>query len=191
MLIPMIGWRAMVEIEAAPLEGEPWTLAFDGIGTIRFETWRVGFGRLSAPVWGSSRAALEASGGTWQARVAGLLSRRIVATDTVGALAARFTPKLLSRGGNVEVGAWTYTLGATGRRYVLREREAELVTVCPSASSRRPLTVTLADPRAIDPLLVLFAAFVAHRLAAKEEAARSTPSWRNSSDTMPGTSGWV
>jgi len=56
-------------------------------------------------------------------------------------------------------------------RYALAEGETELFTIEGKGWSKRPVKLSLADPTAIDPGLLLFAAFVVRGLAEDASSA--------------------
>ena len=59
-------------------------------------------------------------------------------------------------------------------RYALKDGERELAVLEGRSWGKRPVRVAVDDPSAVDPLLLLFAAFVARRLA--EDAASAATS---------------
>jgi hypothetical protein len=61
-------------------------------------------------------------------------------------------------------------------RYLLSEDDRDLVLLDAKGWGRRPVKITLADPQAIEPGLLLFAAFVVHQLAGDANTAASTGS---------------
>src|SRR4051812_35341815 len=58
-------------------------------------------------------------------------------------------------------------------RYALAEGERELVLIDGKSWGRRPVKVTLADPTAIEPGLLLFAAFIVRQLAVSADSTSS------------------
>jgi hypothetical protein len=58
-------------------------------------------------------------------------------------------------------------------RYALADRERELGLIDGKSWGRRPVKVTLADAAAIEPGLLLFAAFIVRQLAVNADSASS------------------
>lgn len=83
----------------------------------------------------SRSATAEAGGTTWQIMRRGLWRRGVTATDVLGTVVGEFEPRSLRRGGTLR---W---------------------------AGKRPVRITLDDPGAVEPGLLLFAAFVVRGLA--------------------------
>jgi hypothetical protein len=134
--------------------------ALEGVGTLRLEGWT------------SRRATAEAAGGSWQMARTGFWKNTINATDGFGSAVGEFEPRTLRRGGRLTWGGRELTLRPASvfrERYALADGERELVLLDGKSWGRRPVRVTLEDPSAIEPGLLLFAAFVVRGLA--EDAA--------------------
>ena len=123
------------------------------------------------------RATLDAAGRSWQAGPVGFWKRRIEATDAAGSPVAEFEPRSVRRGGILRVGDRELQITPASRwkeRYALKDGERELAVLEAKSWGKRPVRVAVDDPSAVDPLLLLFAAFVARRLA--EDAASAATS---------------
>jgi hypothetical protein len=97
------------------------------------------------------------------------------ATDAAGTAVGSFEPRTPRRGGAVRWDARELTLlpPKLGReRYVLASGDRELAILDGGGRNPRPVTVTVEDPGAIEPGLLLFAAFLVRGFAAAAEAAR-------------------
>jgi len=126
----------------------------------------------------SSSATAEADGVSIQFTHRGLWQRAIEATDAAGAVIGEFLPRDIRRGGTLRWRGRELTLTPVSHlreRYALAEAGRELAVLDGRGWGRRPVAVSVDDPDAIDHQLLLFAAFVVHRLAAKAgEAAGAT-----------------
>jgi hypothetical protein len=69
-----------------------------------------------------------------------------------------------------------HPVSAFRERYVLSENDRDLVLLDGKGWGRRPVKITLADPGAIDPGLLLFAAFVVDQLATNSSNGSSAGS---------------
>ena len=91
------------------------------------------------------------------------------ATDGAGAVVGEYAPQgALRRGGLVRWAGRELELRAASRwreRYALAGGDRELAVFDGKGWGKRPVNVTLDDPRVIEPGLVLFAAFVERGLA--------------------------
>jgi hypothetical protein len=139
----------------------------DGVGSLRLEGW------------GRRRATLDAAGRSWQATPVGFWKRRVEATDAAGSPVAAFEPRSVKRGGVLRVGGRELRIEPASKwkeRYALKDGERELVVLEAKSWGKRPVRVAVEDPSAVDPLLLLFAAFVARRLAEDAAAAATSAS---------------
>ena len=137
----------------------------DGVGSLRLEGWS------------RRRATLDAAGRSWQAAPVGFWKRRVEATDAAGSPVAEFEPRSVRRGGVLRVGARELQIAPASRwteRYALKDGDRELAVLEAKGWGKRPVRVAVDDTAAVDPLLLLFAAFVARRLA--EDAASAATS---------------
>ena len=142
--------------------------ALAGIGTVRLE------GLFS------NTATAEAGERRWRFERRGLWHRIIQAADAEGAVVGEFAPRDIRRGGTVRWGERELALrpvSALRERYSLGEGDRNLVLLDGKGWGARPVKISLAEPDAVEPGLLLFAAFVVHRLAASagdSSAAGST-----------------
>jgi hypothetical protein len=151
---------ADLELKRAPRERRLYLL--DGVGTLRLE----GFAARSA------RA--EAGAESWRFGRRGFWRRAIQATDALGSVVGEFEPRTLRRGGAVTWAGRELALRPASswrERYALADRDCELALLDGKGWGRRPVKITVADPDAVDPGLLLFAAFVVRGLAADASSA--------------------
>lgn len=154
-----------LELRRAPSDRRLYSLA--GAGTLRLE------GLL-----GSRATAVSAAGDTWRFATRGLLQRTIEATDPVGDLVGEFHPRDILGGGALRWQARELALrpaSALRERYVLRDGGGGLLRIDGKGWGRRPVEITLGDPDGVDPGLLLFTAFVVHRLATEASGAAAAP----------------
>jgi hypothetical protein len=136
-----------------------------------------GVGSLRLEGWGGRRATLDAAGRSWQAAAVGFWKRRVEATDAAGSPVAEFEPRSVKRGGVVRVGARELQIAPASRwkeRYALKEGDRELAVLEAKGWGKRPVRVAVDDATAVDPLLLLFAAFLTRRMAEDSSAAAAT-----------------
>jgi hypothetical protein len=134
----------------------------DGVGTLRLE----GFFSRSATV--------EANGDTWRVGRRGFWQRLIEASDAKGAAVGEFEPNTLRRGGRLRWDGRELTLrpaSAWRQRYALADGNRELAILDGKSWGRRPVKITVDDLGAIEPGLLLFAAFVVRGLAEDADTA--------------------
>jgi hypothetical protein len=151
---------ADLELKRAPRERRLYLL--DGVGTLRLE----GFAARSA------RA--EAGAESWRFGRRGFWRRAIQATDALGSVVGEFEPRTLRRGGAVTWAGRELALRPASswrERYALADRDRELALLDGKGWGRRAVKITVADPDAVDPGLLLFAAFVVRGLAADASSA--------------------
>ena len=135
----------------------------EGVGTLRLEGW------------GSRAARAEAGSHAWQLARRGILGTCVEATDAAGTVAGRFDTRVLRRGGTLTWAGRELTLRPDSifkERYTLADGDDELATIEGRTWGKRPIDVTIAEPSAIDPGVLLFAAFVVRSLA--QDAASSS-----------------
>jgi hypothetical protein len=152
----------MTELELTRTSGDRRLYALEGIGTVRLE------GLFS------NSATAEAAGSRWQINRRGFWRREIEATDAAGAVMGEFVPRDIRRGGTLRWGGRELTLRPVSplrERYSLSEGDRDFILLDGKGWGRRPVKITLTEPEAIEPGLVLFAAFVVHRLAANSSAS--------------------
>jgi hypothetical protein len=157
----------MIDLELTRLPSHRRTYRLDGIGTVRLEGW---FGRTGSAEAGNCRS--------WRFTRRGLWKRVIEAADATGAMAGVFTPRDLRRGGRLRWGTRDLTLQPVGlrERYALVENDHDLALLSARGWGKRPVTITVGDLDAIDPGLLLFAAFAVHQLAGDSLNAASAGS---------------
>ena len=124
------------------------------VGTLRLE------GRFSRS------AVAEAGSRSWRFDRVGFWRRTLRATDLSGAVVGEFNRREWRRGGAFEWGGRTYMLRPTSmlrERYALAGDEGELALIDARGWGKRPVGLTVVN--ALDPGLLLFAAFVSDLLA--------------------------
>jgi hypothetical protein len=143
----------MVDLELIRAPGDRDRYSLEGVGTLRLE------GVFS------SRATAEAAGHRWQIARRGFW-RRLQATDAAGVVVGTFERRM--RGGGTL--CWCGRELALRRasmwreRYALADGDREIALLDGKGWGRRPLTITVVDQSALDPGLLLYAAFVVGRL---------------------------
>src|SRR4051794_20681121 len=151
-----------VELTRSPHDRRLYVL--DRVGTLRLEGL-------------FSRSAVARAGGeTWHLARSGFWGRVIGATDVSGSLAGEFVPRDLRRGGKLYWGGRELTLRPASswrERYALADGDRELAILDGKGWGRRPVAVTILDRDAIEPGLLLFAAFVVRQLAVNAANASS------------------
>jgi hypothetical protein len=148
--------QAMADLELTRTSGGRRIYALDGIGTLRLQ----GFA--------SRGATAEAAGASWRIARRGFWQRRIEAIDAAGTVVGEFEPRGLLRGGTVRWAGRQLALRPASNwreRYALADGERELVVLDGKGWGRRPVKVTIDDSEAVEPGLLLFAAFVVRGLA--------------------------
>jgi hypothetical protein len=98
----------------------------------------------------------------------------IQATDHDRAIVGEFRPRDIRRGGTLRWAGHDLQLrpvSALRERYALRERGRDLAVLDGKSWGKRPVKITLPGPDAIEPGLLLFAAFVVQRLAANADSS--------------------
>lgn len=146
----------MTELELTRTPEDRRLYSLEGVGTVRQE------GMLSRSV------TAEAGGSSWRFTRRGFWQHAMEATDAAGTVVGEFAPRSIRRGGALTWSGRELTLQPVSplrERYVLAEGDRDLVLIHGKSWGKRPVKITLADPAAIDPGLLLFAAFVVHQLA--------------------------
>lgn len=156
----------MTELELTRTPGDRRAYALDGVGTLRLTGW------------GSSGATAEADGRSWTFARRGVVRKTTEAVDAAGAVCGTFVGNQLRRGGRLTWGEDEYVLRSASlsrERYALAAAGADDADEAPTFEGRswgrRPVKVTVADPGALDPGLLLFTAFVVRGLAADAGAS--------------------
>ncbi len=153
----------MPDLELTRTTGDRSLYALEGVGTLRLE------GLAS---W---RATVQTATGSWKLSRRGLTGSRVEATDVAGTLVGEFEPRSIRRGGHVRWAGRALELRPVSswrERYALADGDRELVLLDGKGWGKRPVKVTIDDPGAIDPGLLLFAVFVTRALA--EDAGGTT-----------------
>lgn len=133
-----------------------------GVGTLRLE------GIFSR------RGTAEAAGTSWAFERVGFWRTAIRATDRSGAVVGGFDPRTITRGGTLTWGGRELALRPASvwkDRYALADGDRELAVLDGRSWGRHPVTITVADPGAVEPGLLLFAAYVVRGLAEDTAAA--------------------
>lgn len=159
--------RAVADLELTRSPDDRRLYSLDGVGTVRLE----GF---------TSRTATARTGASrWEFAPRSLWRRPVVATDEVGAEVGEFEPNSLRRGGALRWGGRSLVLRAASswrERYALVDGEHEIALLDGKSWGRTPVRVTVDDTQAVEPGLLLFAAFVVRRLADDAGAAAAAAS---------------
>jgi hypothetical protein len=149
-----------MDVELTRSQSDRKLFELQGVGTLRFEGL-------------FARAAIaEVDGRSWRFARRGLWGRRIEATETAGGVVGEFEPRTVRRGGTLRWAGRELELRAASswrERYALADGDHELALLDGKGWERRPVKVTLDELGAVEPPLLLFAAFVVRTLA--EDAA--------------------
>lgn len=151
-----------VEVELTRANDDRRAYALDGVGTLRLE------GTFSRA------ATASADGATWRFNRTGFWRRSLVATDVDGTAVGEFEPRGIRRGGALRWAGRDYALRPASNwreRYALVDSDRELAVIDGKGWGRRPVKLSLDEPGAVEPGLLLFAAFVVRGLAADANAA--------------------
>lgn len=146
----------MNELELTRTKGDRRLYALGDIGTLRLEGLA------------SRKATAQSGADRWHFARRGFWQRVTQATDAVGTAVGEFDPHGLRRGGTLRWGGLELTLRPASswhERYALSEGERELAILDGKGWGRRPVKVLVDDPAAVEPGLLLFAAFVVRGLA--------------------------
>ena len=133
-----------------------------------------GLGTLRLEGLFSRRATAEAGGVAWSLHRVGFWRTAIDATDAAGTVVGTFDPRALKRGGTLTWGARELALrpaSAWRDRYALADGDREIAVLDGRSWGKRPVTITVDDPAAVDPGLLLFAAYVVRSLAEDSASA--------------------
>ena len=152
----------MADLELTRTREDRNVYALEGVGTLRLR------GRFA------KAATVEAGQRSYEIAKRGLFAPVTAATDAAGTPIAEFRGRTLKRGGTLTWMGKEYALRPASmfrERYALAEGETELFTIEGKGWSKRPVKLSLADPTAIDPGLLLFAAFVVRGLAEDASSA--------------------
>jgi hypothetical protein len=167
----------MIELELTRTAGDRRLYVLEGVGTLRLE------GLFSRS------ATAEGSDNRWRCTRRGFWQRAIQATDAEGTVVGEFLPRDIRRGGALRWGGSEFTLHPVSplrERYALSQGDRDLVIIDGKSWGRRPVKVSLADPNAIKPGLLLFASFVVHQLAVSAANSSSAGTTAAMSGTYSG-----
>jgi len=153
---------AMADLELTRSREDRRLYELAGLGTLRLE------GMFSR------RATAEAGGVAWSLRRVGFWRTAIDASDAAGNVVGAFDPRALRRGGTLTWNARAFELRPASRwkdRYALAEADREIAVLDGRSWGRRPVTITVDEPGAVDAGLLLFAAYVVRSLAEDSASA--------------------
>ena len=122
----------------------------------------------------SRRATADAGTATWTFDRAGFWRTTIRATDAAGSVVGTFHPRALKRRGTLTWDARELELRPASLwkdRYALAAGDREIAVLDGRSWGKRPVTITVDDPAAVDPGLLLFAAYVVRSLAEDSASA--------------------
>jgi hypothetical protein len=152
----------MPELELTRTREDRNLYALDGVGTLQLRGWL-------------TKSATAAAGGrSWEIARRGVFAPVTEASDASGAIVGAFHGRTIKRGGTLTWAGRELTLRPASmwrERYALADGERELAILEGKGWGKRPVKVTLEDPGAMEPGLVLFAAFVVRKLAEDAGAA--------------------
>ncbi len=137
----------------------------------------------------SNSATVESGAGSWHITRRGFWQREIDATDSAGTVVGEFVPREIRRGGKLRWNGREFPLHPVSplrERYTLSDGVRDLILLDGKGWGRRPVKITLADPGAVEPAMLLFTAFVVHQLAVKAGSAGSASSTAALSGTYSG-----
>lgn len=155
----------MTDLELTRTPQDRRLYALEGVGTLRLE------GVLRR------RAVAEADGRRWTITRRGFGQRSAEAVDAAGAVAGTFAVSGLRRGGAITWAGVPFALRPASRwreRFALSRDDHELAVLDGKGWGKRPVKVTAEDVGAVDPGLLLFAAFVVRALAEDSAAAAAS-----------------
>lgn len=145
----------MTDLHLTRVRGDRDAYVLEGVGTLR----REGFlGR---------HAIAEAGGAWWRFSRQSLWHTGAEAVDACGVVVGEFAPRLLRRGGELYWAGCSLVVRPASSwraRYALVEDDHELAVLDARAWGRQPVTVTVAEPHALEPGLLLFVVFVVRSL---------------------------
>jgi hypothetical protein len=133
-----------------------------------------GVGALQLGGLFSRSATAEADGAAWTFRRTGFWQRTVEATDAIDNVVGSFEPRKMKRGGALVWGGRELELRPASRwkeRYALADGEREVAVFEGKGWGKRPVRITVDDAGAVEPGLLLFAAFVVRGLAEDASAA--------------------
>ena len=148
--------ETMADLELKRTPHDRRLYALEGVGTLRLQGL-------------ASRTAIADAGDTsWRIARRGFWQRGIEATDAAGRVVGEFEPRSLRRGGAVRWADREFELRPASNwreRYALADHDRELAVLDGKGWGKRPVKVTVDDPAAVEPGLLLFATFIVRGLA--------------------------
>jgi hypothetical protein len=152
------------ELQLTRTPGDRRLYALEGVGTLRLTGWA------------SREGSAEAGALSWQIKRRGFWPRVIQAADAAGVVVGTYEGRSLRRGGALrwcgrELALRPHSMWR--ERYALLEGDRQLATIEGKSWGKRPVSIAVDDAAAIDPGLLLFAAFVVRTLAQDADAATS------------------
>jgi hypothetical protein len=157
--------HGMAELELTRSKEDRRLYHLEGIGSLRLE----GFFSRSATA--------TAAGVRWRMGRSGFWGRRIEAIREGGVLTGEFDPRSIRRGGELSWNGRSYELrpaSAWRERYALAVGDVEIAVIEGKDWGRKPVKLQILRPEAVEPGLLLFAAFVVRGLAEDASAAASS-----------------
>jgi hypothetical protein len=154
----------MPELELTRSPDDRRLYRLEGIGTLRL-------------AFGGRSATAEAGGRRWQIHRPSFWRGQLRATAEGGFVSGEFEPNTFRRGGELRWEERELTLRPSSswrERYALVDADEEVLTLEGKGWGKRPVKVTIEVPEAVDPGLLLFAAFVVRGLAEDAGAASAT-----------------
>jgi hypothetical protein len=127
-----------------------------------------GVGALHLGGMFSRGARAEAGGTEWSFGRRGLFGSAMEAADAAGDVVGSFKAGAIKRGGPLEWRGRELALRPASmwkERYALADGDRELALIDGKAWGKRPVRVSLEDPGAVEPGLLLFCAYVVRGLA--------------------------
>ena len=114
------------------------------------------------------RATATSAGATWRIGRSGLFGQKIYALGTGDVVVGEFDPRAIRRGGELRWKGQSFELrpaSAWRERYALAVGDSEFALFEGKGWGSRPVKVEITRPEAVEPGLMLFAAFVVRSLA--------------------------
>jgi hypothetical protein len=139
--------------------------ALEGVGTLRLRGWA------------ARSASAEAGGRSWELVRSGVFRTVVTASDAAGSPVGEFRATGFKRGGTVTWAGRELRLGPASlwrERYALTDGDRDLAVLEGKGWGKRPVKVTVEEPGAIDPGLLLFTTFVVRGLAEDSSTAASS-----------------
>lgn len=150
----------MADLELTRSAGERRLYVLEGLGTLHLEGLA------------SRSATAEADRRSWRIARRRFWRPVIQATDGAGTVVGEFEPRTLRRGGTLSWAGRELLLRPASRwreRYALADGDRELALLDSKGWGRRPVMISVDEIDAVEPGLLLFAAFVVRGLT--EDAA--------------------